>query len=151
MKVRGQNWNRNAVKQTAESGQKSQVMTTRPVLHHWCQVSTIWGCRMVLNTTERDRFTMASPTKWFRLITNIWNCSRDLAWLQGGTTDVTNTRTNHFFRCLFTVLLLKIRPWTFTIGFYGKESVKALMVLECSFPLHFHKQHYSIHFLYDWL
>ena len=38
-----------------------------------------------------------SPTKWFRLIINILNRSRDLAWWRGGTTDVTNALAHAIF------------------------------------------------------
>ena len=49
--------------------------------------------------------------------------------------DVTNARTCQFFRRL-TVFPFEFLPRTFTIGFYGKNSIiSELMILECSFPL----------------
>ena len=50
--------------------------------------------------------------------------------------DVTNARTCQFFRRLYDRLPFEFRPRTFTIGFYGKNSIiSELMILECSFPL----------------
>ena len=75
-------------------------------------------------------------TKWFRLIMNISNRSRDLAWLRGGTTDGTNTHTCHFCTVCLTGFPFEFQSWTFTIGFYEKKSIKSeLMIFECSFPL----------------
>ena len=74
---------------------------------------------------------------WFRLITNILIQSRDLAsevapvWHH----DVTNARTCQFFAVCLTFFPFEFRPRTFTIGFYGKNSIiSELMILECSFP-----------------
>ena len=67
---------------------------------------------------------------------NILNNSHDLAWWRGGTTDATHARTCHFFAVCLTVFLFLFRPWTFTIGFYGKKSIRTeLMISECTFPL----------------
>ena len=50
--------------------------------------------------------------------------------------DVTNPRTCQFSAVCLTVFPFEFRPRTFTIGFYGKNSiVSELMILECSFPL----------------
>ena len=50
--------------------------------------------------------------------------------------DVTNPRTCQFSAVCLTVFLFEFRPRTFTIGFYGKNSIiSELMILECSFPL----------------
>ena len=52
--------------------------------------------------------------------------------------DVTNARTCQFFAVCLTVFPFEFRPRTFTIGFYGKNSIiSELMILECSFPLTF--------------
>ena len=77
---------------------------------------------------------------WFRLITNILIQSRDLAmiarWHQCGTmTSQIFARASFSAVCL-TVFPFEFRPRTFTIGFYGKNSIiSELMILECSFPL----------------
>ena len=42
---------------------KSRVMTTWPVLRHWCQASRIRGCKMVLDPTRRNRFTTAGRVR----------------------------------------------------------------------------------------
>ena len=50
--------------------------------------------------------------------------------------DVTNARTCQFSAVCLTVFPFEFRPRTFTIGFYGKNSIiSELMILECSFPL----------------
>ena len=50
--------------------------------------------------------------------------------------DVINARTCQFFAVCLTVFPFEFRPRTFTIGFYGKNSIiSELMILECSFPL----------------
>ena len=50
--------------------------------------------------------------------------------------DVTNARTCQFFAVCLTVFPFEFRPRTFTIGFYGKNSIiSEHMILECSFPL----------------
>ena len=50
--------------------------------------------------------------------------------------DVTNPRTCQFSAVCLTVFLFEFRPRTFTIWFYGKNSIiSELMILECSFPL----------------
>ena len=50
--------------------------------------------------------------------------------------DVTNARTCQFYAVYLTVFPFEFRPRTFTIGFYGKNSIiSELMILECSFPL----------------
>ena len=59
VKVRGQNSDRNTVKQTAKLAKTSRVTTILPALRHWCQVSRIRGRRMVFNLTGRIWFTMA--------------------------------------------------------------------------------------------
>ena len=52
--------------------------------------------------------------------------------------DVTNPRTCQFCAVCLTVFPFEFRPRTFTIGFYGKNSIiSELMILECSFPLIF--------------
>ena len=77
---------------------------------------------------------------WFRLITNILIQSCDLAmiarWHQCGTmTSQILVRASFSAVCL-TVFPFEFRPRTFTIGFYGKNSIiSELMILECSFPL----------------
>ena len=54
--------------------------------------------------------------------------------------DVTNARTCQFFAVCLTVFPFEFRPQTFTIGFYGKNSIiSELMILECSFPLNKYK------------
>ena len=96
------------------------------------------GCGMVLNSTGHNTFTMAGRLRSdsARLIMNILNRSRDLAWARGGTTDVTNARTCHFFAVCLTAFPFEFRPQTFTIRFYGKKSIKSeLKVLECSLTL----------------
>ena len=48
--------------------------------------------------------------------------------------DVTNRRTCQFSAVCLTVFPFEFRPRTFTIGFYGKNSIiSELMILECSF------------------
>ena len=50
--------------------------------------------------------------------------------------DVTNPRTCQFSAVCLTVFPFEFRPRTFTIEFYGKNSIiSELMILECSFPL----------------
>ena len=50
--------------------------------------------------------------------------------------DVTNPRTCQFSAICLTVFPFEFRPQTFTIRFYGKNSIiSELMILECSFPL----------------
>ena len=50
--------------------------------------------------------------------------------------DVTNPRTCQFSAVCLTAFPFEFRPRTFTIGFYGKNSIiSELMILECSFPL----------------
>ena len=50
--------------------------------------------------------------------------------------DVTNARACQFSTVCLTVFPFEFRPRTFTIGFYGKNSIiSELMILECSFPL----------------
>ena len=50
--------------------------------------------------------------------------------------DVTNPRTCQFSAVCLTVFPFEFQPRTFTIGFYGKNSIiSELMILECSFPL----------------
>ena len=50
--------------------------------------------------------------------------------------DVKNARTCQFSAVCLTVFPFEFRPRTFTIGFYGKNSIiSELMILECSFPL----------------
>ena len=77
---------------------------------------------------------------WFRLITNILIQSRDLAmiarWHQCGTmTSHMLARASLSAVCL-TVFPFEFSPRTFTIGFYGKNSIiSELMILKCSFPL----------------
>ena len=52
--------------------------------------------------------------------------------------DVTNARTCQFSAVCLTVFPFEFWPRTFTIGFYGKNSIiSELMILECSFPLMF--------------
>ena len=78
----GQNSNRNTVKQTANRrpklAKKYRVTTARPALHHWCQASKSRGCRMVLNSTGHDRFTMAGyeviPADREHLESFAWPC-----------------------------------------------------------------------------
>ena len=53
--------------------------------------------------------------------------------------DVTNARTCQFSAVCLTAFPFEFRPRTFTIGFYGKNSIiSELMILECSFPLNCH-------------
>ena len=62
--------------------------------------------------------------------------------------DVTNARTCQFSAVCLTVFPFEFRPRTFTIGFYGKNSIiSELMILECSFPLktQFHTLQLHIH------
>ena len=50
--------------------------------------------------------------------------------------DVTNAARASFSAVCLTVFPFEFRPRTFTIGFYGKNSIiSELMILECSFPL----------------
>ena len=50
--------------------------------------------------------------------------------------DITIARRCQFSAVCLTVFPLEFRPRTFTIGFYGKNSIiSELMILECSFPL----------------
>ena len=76
---------------------------------------------------------------WFRLITNILIQSRDLAmiarWHQWGTMTSQMLARASFSAVCLTVFPFEFRPRTFTIGFYGKNSIiSELMILECSFP-----------------
>ena len=50
----------------------------------------------------------AAYTNWFRLIMKVSNCSRDLAWRRGGTTDFANAHTCYEFRRLFDRLPIRI-------------------------------------------
>ena len=61
-----------------------------------------------------------------------------LAWLRGGTTDVTNARTCHFF----SLSVWSSSRWNSTSDLQHqilrKKSIRSeLMTLECSFPLNF--------------
>ena len=164
VKVWGQKSNRNTTKQTAKKGKKkkSRVTKTRPVLRHWCQASRIRSCEMVLNSTGRNRFTTAGhlqsdSVEWWTFQITL---RRDLAWLRGGTTDITNARTCHIFRRLFDHLpvristpdlhhqtlrkkIYQIRAYDFGVQF-SCETMQPLSPTECSFPVklcsHFHQQ-----------
>ena len=71
-----------------------------------------------------------SRISWFSRVT--------LPWLRGGTSVAPwRHKSSHVpvFRRLFDRLPLEFRPRTFTIGFYGKNIISELMILECSFPL----------------
>ena len=58
-----------------EMAKNSRVTTMRPVLRHWCQVSRIRGCGMVLNSTGHNRFYHGrSPAKWFHFESLTWPC-----------------------------------------------------------------------------
>ena len=77
------------------------------------------------------------------LITNILIQSRDLAmiarWHQCGTMTSQMLARAQFSAVCLTVFPFEFRPRTFTIGFYGKNSIiSELMILECSFPLRQH-------------
>ena len=105
-KVRGQNSNRNTFKQTAEYAQKitgdgdaASITSLVPGVKN----SRPWNC-LELDRTQKVYYGR-SRTKWFRLIMNISHLSRDLAWLRGGTTDVINACTWHFFAVCLTVFL----------------------------------------------
>ena len=137
VKNRGQNSNRNTVKQTAENGQKNLGWRRRRRYY-------VTGAgRQKFKAPTGPEFDQAfwvyygrSPTNWFWLIMNISNRSRDLAWLRGGTTDVTNART-----CLFFFFfLLSVWPsshWNFDLGPCKKSIRSEIMTWECSFPLTF--------------
>ena len=75
-----------------------------------------------------------SRISWFIRVT--------LPWLRGGTSVAPwRHKCSHVpvsAVCL-TVFPFEFRPRTFTIGFYGKNSIiSQLMILECSFPLRVH-------------
>ena len=77
---------------------------------------------------------------WFRLIMNILIQSRDLAmiarWHQCGTMTSQMLARASFPPSVWPSSPFEFRPRTFTIGFYGKNSIiSELMILECSFPL----------------
>ena len=79
---------------------------------------------------------------WFRLITNILIQWRDLAmiagWHQCGTMTSQMLARASFSAVCLTVFPFKFRARTFTIGFYGKNSIiSELMILECIFPWSF--------------
>ena len=74
------------------------------------------------------------------LITNILIQSRDLAmiarWHQCGTMTSQMLARASFSAVCLTVFPFEFRTRTFTIGFYGKNSIiSELMILESSFPL----------------
>ena len=73
-----------------------------------------------------------SRISWFSRVT--------LPWLRGGTSVAPwRHKCSHvpvFFAVCLTAFPFEFRPRTFTIGFYGKNSIiSELMILECSFPL----------------
>ena len=122
VQIWGQIWTGTRSNRRLEMAKISRVTTTRPIWRHWCQASRIQGCGMVLNSTGRNRFTTAGRVQidsgWSWTISN---CSRDRAWRRGGTTDITNTRTCHFFVVCLTIFQFKFRSRTFTIGFYSER------------------------------
>ena len=85
------------------------------------------------NRSHRRVSIMSSlDAGWFRLITNILIQSRDLAmiarWHQCGTmTSQMLTRASFSAVCL-TVFPFEFRPRTFTIGFYGKNSIISKLI-----------------------
>ena len=57
-------------------------------------------------------------------------------WHQCGTMTSQMVSRASFSAVCLTVFPFEFRPRTFTIGFYGKNSIiSELMILECSFPL----------------
>ena len=57
-----------------------------------------------------------------------------------------------FLTICLTVFPFEFRPWTFTIGFYGKKSfISELMILECSFPLNKYIYYHYYHDLAPYL
>ena len=137
---RGQNSNRNTVKKTAENGHKSRAMKMRPVLRHWCQASSIWGCGMILSSTGCIRYTTAGAySNWFRLIMNITICSCDLA-THGDVVPLASCKRSHV-----PILSLSVWPSSRLVlcnsdagspGSTGKTSIRLEpMILDCSFPL----------------
>ena len=57
-------------------------------------------------------------------------------WHQCSTMTPQMLARASFSAVCLTVFPFEFRPWTFTIGFYGKNSIiSELMILECSFPL----------------
>ena len=121
---------------------KSWVTTIGPVLCHWCKALRIRGCGIVLNSTERSRFTTAGHLQngfWANHEHQVSNRLQDLAWLWGGTTDVKRSHVP-LFRCRFAVCLtdysIEFRPRTFTIEFYRIKSIRSkLTILDSSFPV----------------
>ena len=77
-----------------------------------------------------------SPTKWFRLIMNIPNRSRDLAWSRGDTDCARSDMTGG--TCCFSADCLTVFHANFDLGpslsgFVGKKSIRSeIFVLECS-------------------
>ena len=89
---------------------ESRVMTSRPVLRHWRQVSRIRGCGMVLNSTGRNR--------------SLWQVAYELIpagheYFESLTWPCMIVRWHHwrhkrshgpFFRCLFERLPVHLGP-----------------------------------------
>ena len=66
--------------------------------------------------------------------------------------DVTIARTCQFSVVCLAVFPFEFRPRTFTIGFYGKNSIiSELMILECSFPLNCPRSSLFEHTFRQWL
>ena len=126
VKVRGQNSDRNAVKHTAQNWPKylgfdedaAGVMSLVPGFEN----SRLW------NDVEFDPalkvYDIRCPGKWFRLKMNISNRSRDLAWSQGGTHDVTAGSTYCFSVICLNIFPFEFWPRTgFIVKFYGKKLI----------------------------
>ena len=116
---------------------KSWVTTTRPALRHWCQVSIIRGCGMVLNLTGRNWFTTAG---------RVWS---DSGWpwkfrRAGVTLDdckMAPLTSQKLARAIFfSASVWPSSSSNFDIGPLPSDSMKKksirseLMILEWSFP-----------------
>ena len=115
---------------------KSRVTKTRPVVLHWCQASRIQGCKIVLNSSGRNRFTaegrvrIDSGWSWTFRISHVTVYVGEVAPL------MSRTLAHAIFAVCLTVFAFEFRPQTFPNGLYGKKTITSeLMILECSFPL----------------
>ena len=142
VKVQGQNSNRNVVKWTAKNGQK--VSDDKDAAGNTSLVPGVKSSK--LRTQSGLEFDQAyaywvyygrSPTKWFRLIMNMHmlNHSRVLAWLRGGTTDMTNIRSPFcqffFLAVCLTTFPFEFQPRTFTIKFFKEKNYQIRAMTSC--------------------
>ena len=133
VKVRGRSSNRNTVKHAAEKWPKNlgwwhrgRFYVTGARCQEFKAAEWSWIRPGAIGHYGRSR------TNWFQPVMNTSNRSHDLAWLWGGTTDVTNARTGHFSAVCLSVFLFtsdlhhrilrkkiyQIRAYDFGVQFY---------------------------------